>query len=384
MKHRFLAKRYWESNSTLMGDSEDFSNIYEDIIDLSLGDPNLTTDKRIIEKAFMDAINGHTHYTNSFGDMELRQEIINYYKEKYRYNLDLSELMVVVGGCHGMYLTLESIIDEGDEVIVPAPYFTPYIQQVNLVKGKPVILDTFEDNNFQIDIKKLQAALTNKSKAIIINNPNNPTGATYHKDTLKAIAQIAIENDLLIIEDNVYSAYSYDNEISPITAIEGMRERVVTIVSFSKEFAMTGWRIGYVIAPPFLIKNLKNINEGVTFTAPSISQRAALHALKMRKLVQPCIVEEMKKRISYSYERIKEIGKFSVLMPTSSFYLFINIKDTGLKSEEVVKKILKEAHVLVLPGTAFGECGEGYIRIACTVGLEMLKEAFDRIESLCF
>lgn len=382
MKHDFISKRYWNSISTPMGESVELVKEYDDLINFSLGDPDLTTDERIIEAAFEDAKRGHTHYTNPLGDIELREEICSYYKDTYNYDVRLDECMITTSGCHAMWLVLESILDDDDEVIIHEPYFTPYPQQIKLARGNPVILETYEEDEFQIDTKRLKALITNKTKAIILNTPNNPTGTCFNRNTLKAVAKAAVDYNLIIITDDIYTAFSYTEPFIPITTLEGMKERIITISSFSKNYAMTGWRIGYVLAPNYIINTMKDVNENNVFTAPSISQRAALHALRMRDTVQPPIIEEYKKRIYYAYERIKEIPNMSVLTPRGSIYLFVNVKKTGLSSKEVADRMLSEAHVLVIPGGAFGECGEGYIRIAVTVGIDKLKEAFDRISNM--
>jgi aspartate/methionine/tyrosine aminotransferase len=382
MKHKFISKRYWNNISTPMGESGNLVRKYDDLINFSLGDPDLTTDERIINAAFEDAKNGHTHYTDFLGDIELREEICKYYKETYNYHVELNECMITTSGCHAMWLVLEAILDDDDEVIIHEPFFTPYPQQIKLARGKPVILETYEEEEFQIDAQRLKNLITNRTKAIIINTPNNPTGTCFSRKTLEDIAKIAIEHDLIVISDDIYTLFSYSEPFIPITTLNQMKERTITIGSFSKDYAMTGWRIGYVLAPNLIIKTMKDINENNVFTAPSISQRAALHALRMRNEIQPPMLDEYKKRIYYAYERIKKIPNMFVLPPRGSIYLFINIKKTGLTSAEVADRILREAHVLVLPGNAFGNCGEGYIRIAVTVGLEKLKEAFDRIEKM--
>lgn len=382
MKHPFLSKRYWNTISTPMGKSVALAREYKDLINLSLGDPDLTTDERIIKAAFEDAAAGHTHYTDSLGYMELRQEICNYYQNTFLHNVKLEECMVTTSGCHAMWLVLETILDDGDEVIIHEPYFTPYLQQIELARGKAVILKTDEEDGFQIDPQRLESLITNRTKAIIVNTPNNPTGACFSRSTLEAIAQVAIAKDLIVIADDIYTAFSFQEPFIPIRTIEGMRERTITIGSFSKDYCMTGWRIGYVLAPPFIINTMVDINENNVFTAPSISQRAALHALRMREEVQPPIVEEFKSRVYYAYERIQKIEALHVLPPAGSIYLFVNIKKTGLSSNQFVEKLLREAHVLVIPGNAFGESGEGYVRMALTVGLSTLEEAFDRMEKM--
>jgi aspartate/methionine/tyrosine aminotransferase len=382
MKHKFISKRYWNSATTPMGKIADLVRYKSDIINLSLGDPDFTTDKKIIELAMQDAKSGHTHYTDSLGDMELRQEILKNYKSDYNFTADISEVMIVVGACHGMYLVLEAILDDGDEVIVPEPYFTPYLNQIELSRGKCVTLKTYEEEGFQVNSKRFKELITNRTKAIVINTPNNPTGACYSKETLQAIAQVAIENDLIVIADDVYGGFSFRDPVVPIASIEGMKERTITIGSFSKDFAMTGWRIGYVMAPSYIIGCIRDINEGITYTAPSISQRAALYALRMKEMITPPLAEEYKNRVFYAYDRIKNISKMSVIEPQGTFYMMVNIKRTGLSSVEFCEKLLEDAQVLAIPGIAFGDSGEGYIRIACTVGIEQLKIAFDRIEKM--
>lgn len=379
MKHKFISKRYWNNVSTAMGASSDLAKKYDDIINLSLGDPDLTTDERIIEKAFEDAKNGHTHYTDTLGDLELRKEISKYYMESYEYNLRENECLVTTSGCQAMWLILESILDDGDEVIIPEPYFTPYPQQIALARGKAVILETFEEDEFQVDVDRLEKCITNRTKAIIINTPSNPTGTCYSRETLEKIAKVAIKHDLIVIADDIYTAFSYAEPFIPITTLDGMRERTISIRSFSKDYCMTGWRIGYIVAPKFMIDIMKDVNENNVFTAPSISQRAALHALRMRREIQPAIVEEFKNRAYYAYERIREIPYLSVLPPRGSLYIFVNIKKTGLTSKEFSDKLLEKYHMLVIPGNAFGKSGEGYVRVALTVGVDKLKIAFDRL-----
>lgn len=379
MKSPYISKRYWNSISTPMGESASALGKYHDLINFSLGDPDLTTDERIIKKAFEDALNGHTHYTDFYGVRELREAICNFYDEEYNYKLVKEECMITTSGCHAMWLALEAILDDGDEVIIPSPYFTPYPQQVKLARGIPVFLETFEEEDFQLNIDRLEGLITNRTKAIIINTPNNPTGTCLTKKTLEDIAAIAKKYDLLIISDDIYTIFSYEEPFTPITSLEGMRERTITIGSFSKDYAMTGWRIGYVLAEPYIINIIKDINENNVFTAPSISQQAAIHAIGLRKEIQPPMIKEFKARTFAAYERLKQLKNVSILPPKGTFYLFPNIKSTGLTSQEVANRILEEAHVLVLPGTSFGNNGEGYIRIAVTVDEDKINEAFDRI-----
>lgn len=382
MKHKFIARRYWKNTATAMGKSDELAKSFDDCINLSLGDPDITTDSKVIEYAFEDAKRGHTKYTAFSGDPELKKAIKTLYKEDFDQLVNEEEIFVTASGCLGMYLALEAIVDDGDEVIIHAPYFTPYPQQIELARGIPVILNTYEDEDFQINIERLERLITERTKAIVINTPNNPTGNCFTKETLEAIAKIAIERDLIVIADDIYGAFSFNEEFVPIMTLPGMRERTITINSFSKNYIMTGWRVGNIIAPDYIVSTIQSINENVVFTAPSVSQRAAIYAIRDRKRIQPPMVSEYEKRVRYAIERINAIPKMSVMKARGTFYLFVNIKASGLSSDEAAALILEKAHVLTLPGTTFGDCGEGYIRIACTVGIDKLKETFDRIEKI--
>ncbi len=379
MAHRFIAKKYWEDQSTPMGAVDQLAKKYEGVINLSLGDPDQTTDEGIIRFAFQEALEGHTHYTDFRGDPELRAEIGKYYLEEYDASVDDSEIMVTASACLAMYLVLESVLDPGDEVILPAPYFTPYYQQVKLAGGVPVELDTFEADDFQMNLKQLEKAINSCTKAIIVNSPSNPTGAVYSDKTLMAIGEIAERHNLLIIADEIYGAYVFNGTFQSMIKKKHLRERLVIINSFSKDFTMTGWRVGNIIASPEIIRICQQVNENVVFTAPSISQRAAIYALRNRRTIQPPAVSLYKERVLYAARRINKIPWMSVLPPQGTFYLFINIKQTGCSSQKASEVILDQAQVLTIPGSAFGHCGEGYLRIACTVDTGVLAEAFDRM-----
>ena len=384
MKHKFIAKRYWKDQSTAMGQSDVLAKSFDDVINLSLGDPDLTTHELIIEKAFEDAKAGHTKYTDFRGDPELRAEICKFYKEEYGMDVADEEVFVCASACLGMYLALEAIVDDGDEVILQAPYFTPYPQQVELARGIPVELPTYEEEDFQINIKRLESLITERTKALVINSPSNPTGNCLTVETMEKIAAIAEKHDLIVISDDIYTSFSYQNPFVPFASLPGMKERTIILNSFSKNFTMTGWRVGNIIAPDYIIRTIQQINENVVFTAPSISQRAAIYALRNRDTVQPEMVAEYRKRMFFAAEKINEVPKMSVIYPPKgSFYLFINIKKSGLTSEEAADVILRKAHVLMLPGNAFGNCGEGYLRVACTVGGDKSGEVVERIKKIC-
>ncbi len=377
-----ISGRYQKSEKTAMGEVFDFLKKYDDIINLSIGDPDIITDSSVIERMAEDAKAGHTKYTDYRGYPELRDEIAKFYKEEYDADVDDSEIFISAGGCVSMYLVMEAILNDGDEVIIPDPYFVPYPSQVELARGKAVMLPTYEEEGFQINIDRLEKLVTEKTRAIILNTPNNPTGSCLSLETMHKIAEFCEKHDIIVVADDIYTAFSFDSEFVPIMNIDSMKKRTITINIFSKNFVMTGFRVANIIAPEEVIQTIQKINENVVFTTPSVSQRAALHALRMRHQIQPAIIDEFRERVKYCRQRVSSIKNMSVLEEGGSFYVFPNIKATGLSSNEVTKLMMEEAHVLVLPGNAFGSCGEGYIRISCTVGIEKLREAFDRIEKM--
>ena len=377
-----ISGRYQKSEKTAMGEVFDFLKKYDNIINLSIGDPDIITDSSVIERMAEDAKAGHTKYTDYRGYPELRDEIAKFYKEEYDADVDDSEIFISAGGCVSMYLVMEAILNDGDEVIIPDPYFVPYPSQVELARGKAVMLPTYEEEGFQINIDRLEKLVTEKTRAIILNTPNNPTGSCLSLETMHKIAEFCEKHDIIVVADDIYTAFSFDSEFVPIMNIDSMKKRTITINSFSKNFVMTGFRVANIIAPEEVIQTIQKINENVVFTTPSVSQRAALHALRMRHQIQPAIIDEFRERVKYCRQRVSSIKNMSVLEEGGSFYVFPNIKATGLSSNEVTKLMMEEAHVLVLPGNAFGSCGEGYIRISCTVGIEKLREAFDRIEKM--
>lgn len=355
-----------------------------DLIDLSIGDTDFTTDERIIHAAMADALAGHTHYAAPQGDPELIAEIQKYYQEEYSMQLEKREIFITTSSCFGMELSLMGILNPGDEVLLFGPYFSPYKEQVELAGGKAVEVPTFEKDGFAIDPVQLEKAVTAKTRAIILNNPCNPTGAAYDMKTYQGIAEIAQKYDLLLLADEIYTDYMYTMPFVPIRSLPGMKDRTITLNSFSKNYIMTGWRIGFIIAPPALISVLQQINENMVYSAPSVSQRAAIHALRLRKVIGSQYTDAYKKRVLYAAQRINRMDNFSVLPPKGTFYLFMNIQKTGMDSISFCQKAVKEAGVAMVPGIAFGQAGEGYVRIACTTSMEKLEKAFDRLEKMKF
>lgn len=378
-----IAQRHQKPAENILMDIATLAKQVPDLLDLSIGDPDLITDETIINAAFTDAKNGHTKYTASGGSQEFLDTVAAFYQKQYGLSFETTQIRATVGALHGMYLTLQVLLDPDDEVIIHEPYFSPYKDQVLFAGGTPVFIPTYEEDGFQINIDVLKAAITDKTKAIIINSPNNPTGAVFSSETFKAIADLAIKHNFYILSDEVYEAFCFYDDFVPMAAFAP--ENTITFSSFSKAFAMTGWRIGYMIAPDYINDAAKLINESITYSAPSPSQQAGIYALIHSEELVPKVVTVFKERLEYLEQRIAQIPFLSLHPVKGSMYAFINISKTGLTSVPFVEKVLKETNVLMIPGKAFGETtGDAYVRLAATQDISVLKEAFDRIEKMSF
>lgn len=377
-----VAKKFQEPEQNLLMEIATLAKATPNLIDLSLGDPDITTDDAIINASTADAKAGHTHYTASDGSQEFLQAIVDFYHSQYNLSFQTEQVRGTVGALHGMYLTMQALLNPGDEVIIHEPYFSPYKDQIILAGGQPVIVPTYEKDDFQLDVTLLEQAITKKTKAIIINSPNNPTGAVFSKETLKGIAALAEKHDIIILADEVYEAFCYEQSYTPMATFAP--NHTITFSSFSKTFAMTGWRIGYMIAPAHVNLVLKQINESVTYSAPTLSQQAGIYALTHYQALAEKTKTLFAERLAYIQKRIETIPFLSLATVKGSIYAFVNIEKTGLTSVPFTEKLVKETQVLVIPGEAFGESGKNYVRIAATQDLAQLKEAFDRIEHLTF
>ena len=379
----YIAKRFQGSGAALSLDTEALAK-YKDIIDLSIGDTDFVTDGAIIEAAFRDAKAGHTHYGDPKGDPELIAAVCHAWEEDFGQPLPRDHVLVSASSCLGMALTMLTILDPGDEVIVFSPYFPMYREQIELAGGVCIEVPTYASEDYAIDEARLRAAITPRTKAVIFNNPTNPTGMAYGMETMELLARVAKEYDLLIAADEIYTTYLYEGDFRPLRTLPGMAERTVTLNSFSKNFLMTGWRVGVILAEPELLNVMNTVNGSLIYTAPSISQRAALQALAMRKDIREKYVTAYRDRIFYAADRIERIPYLSLVRPKGTFYLFPGVEKTGLTDKAFCKELLERAHVLVSPGSAFGASAAGHFRIACTVGIDRLKTAFDRMEELSF
>ena len=379
---QLLNQRFLVPRSSAMAEVTEMAARYGDVINLSIGDPDIPTPRGIIQQVYEDALAGHTKYTDPRGYPELRQAIRDFYREEYGDQVEDQEVFVTASGVVGMYLAMQVLLDPGDEVIIPDPYFTCYADQVQAAGGVPVFLPTREEEGFAIDLERLESLVTPRTKAVLINTPNNPTGACLSRKQLEQLAEFCMGHDLYVVADDIYTNFTYGEPFFPIRALPGMGERTITVNSFSKNFIMTGFRVGNIIAPAPVVRALKQMNEYVVYSAPALSQRGALWALRERAKLEPPILQQFRERMEYAAKRINQVGWMTVPVPQGSIYLFPSIRRTGMTSAQVTRRILEEAHVLVLPGDTFGACGEGYLRIACTVENSVRGEAMDRIAGM--
>ena len=379
--HKYIAKRFQNARSGLSLDTEALRR-YDDVIDLSIGDTDFITDRRIIDAAYRDACAGYTHYGDPKGDPELIDAVCAAWQEDFGQAVSPGEVLVTTSSCMGMSQVMLGILNPGDEVIVFGPYFAVYKQQIELAGGVCVEVVTRAEDGFAPREEALRAAVTPRTRAMILNTPCNPTGAAYGRETLQMLARVAAEYDLLAVADEIYTRYLYDGEFIPLRTLPGMRERTVTLNSFSKNFMMTGWRVGYIIAHPDLIRVFQHVNNGMTYTAPAISQRAALHALAIREEVAAEYISQYRERVFCTADLLAAIPWITLFRPRGTFYLFPGIEKTGLSDGAFCDRLLREAHLLVSPGSAFGQAGQGHFRIAATVPMDRLREAMDRLEKL--
>lgn len=378
-----VAKKYQDPEVNLLMDIGTLAKTTTNLIDLSLGDPDLITDESIINAAFVDAKAGHTKYTASDGSRPFLQAIVDHYQNRYGLSFEVNQVRATVGAMHGTYLALLAILDPGDEVIIHEPFFSPYKEQIEAAGGIAVVIPTYEKDGFQIDLNILKNAITDKTKAMLINSPNNPTGAVFSKEIFKGIAQLAIKHNLFILSDEIYEELCFYEDFTPMATFAP--ENTITFSGFSKAYAMTGWRIGYMIAPAYVNDVVRRINENVTYSAPTPSQQAGIYALAHSEELVPKVVEVFKERLEYVKQRVAEIPFLSLGEVKGTMYAFINIEKTNLTSVEFVEKVLKETQVLMIPGKAFGiTTGDHHVRLAVTQKISQLEEAFDRIEKLTF
>ena len=349
-------------------------------ISLGVGEPDFDTPWHIREEGIYALERGKTFYTSNAGLIELREEISAYLARRYDLHYDpKKETLVTIGGSEAIDGALRAMIDEGDEVLVPEPSYVSYVPCITLADGVPVIIDLKEENRFKLTKQELLDAITPKTKILIMPFPNNPTGGIMTREDLEDIAEVVREKDLFVISDEIYSELTYGREHVSIASLPGMRERTIVINGFSKSYAMTGWRLGYACGPENIIKQMTKIHQFAIMCAPTTSQCAAIEALRNGDADVEKMREAYDERRRYLVARLNAMG-LHTFEPEGAFYVFPCVKDFGLTSDEFATKLLMEQKVAVVPGTAFGNSGEGFLRISYAYSLENLKTALDRIE----
>ncbi len=363
----------------------DLAQGVEGLISLGIGEPDFDTPEHIKEYAKEALDKGMTHYSPNAGLMMLREAVSKKLKEQNCIDADpKNEIMILTGANQAFLMGLSTFLRDGEEVLIPGPMFVTYGPAVVLAGGKPVEVPTYENNEFRLSVDELEKYVTEKTRALIINTPNNPTGAVLTKGDLEEIADFAVEHDLIIFSDEVYEHFVYDGiKNYSIASLNGMFERTITVNGFSKTFAMTGWRLGFVAAPSWIIEKMTRFQMYNSTCPVTFVQYAAAKALEDERSWKA--VEEMRReydrRRKLVWKRLNEMG-LPTLKPKGAFYIFPRIRDTGLTDHEFSELMLKEAKVAVVPGSAFGKAGEGYIRISYATAYEELKEAMDRMEKV--
>jgi len=378
---QFISRRAREVPKSGIREMFNIAQRLSGVINLSLGEPDFKTPQHIIRAAMEALQSGYTHYTPNRGLLEFREAAAH--KLKVQNNIDVdpeTEVMATVGSMGALSLTMLTIIDSGDEVLIPSPGYVSYESQILMAGGRPVPYRLKEENRFQPDLDEISSLITRKTKAIVVNSPSNPTGAVFDYDALKGIADLAADENLLVISDEAYERITYDGirHISP-ASLPGMMDRTISIFSFSKTYAMTGWRIGYAVANKEIISEMTKLQEHLVAHPSSISQMAATAALRRLNGQVERMVREYAERRRIVMDGLSKIPGIRFQRPMGAFYIFPNIRSFGMSSEEFTMYLLREAKVIVVPGSAFGRFGEGYIRISYSVSGEMLKEAIRRI-----
>lgn len=352
----------------------------KDAISLGVGEPDFETPWHIREEGIYSLEKGRTFYTSNSGLTDLKIEICCYLSRRFNLEYDFRhEVFVTVGGSEAIDLALRTMLDPGDEVIIPQPSYVSYLPCTTLADGVPVFINLQEKNEFRLTKEELLGAVTPKTKVLIMPFPNNPTGAIMTKEDLKEIAEVCIEKDIFVVTDEIYSELTYEGNHVSIASLPGMKDRTVVINGFSKSYAMTGWRLGYACGPENIIKQMLKIHQFAIMCAPTTSQYAAVEALKNGDNDVANMRDAYDKRRRFVVKRLREMG-LDCFEPKGAFYVFPSIKRTGMTSDEFANRLLQEEKVAVVPGTAFGDCGEGFLRISYAYSLENLKTALDRIE----
>ena len=359
----------------------DIAQEMKDTISLGVGEPDFDTPWHIRDEGIYSLEKGKTFYTSNAGLKELREEIANYIyrKQGIRYEHPLKEILVTVGGSEAIDIGFRAMINPGDEVLIPQPSFVSYGPCAVMAGAKPVYINMKEENEFRLTARELEEAVTDKTKILVLPFPNNPTGAIMERKDLEAIAEVILKHDIYVMSDEIYAELSYKEKHVSIAELPGMKERTILINGFSKAFAMTGWRLGYACGPEAILEQMTKIHQFAIMCAPTTSQYAAIEAMKNgdSDVREMCTAYNQRRR--YLVHAFREMG-LPCFEPYGAFYIFPSIREYGLTSDEFAMRFLKEEGVAVVPGTAFGDCGEGYLRISYAASLENLRTAMSRLD----
>ncbi len=351
----------------------------DDVISLGVGEPDFDTPWHIRDEGIYTLEKGRTFYTSNSGLKELRIEIANYLKRRCDLEYDpFKEILVTVGGSEGIDIALRAMLDPGDEVLIPQPCYVSYLPCVVLADGVPVTIELQEKDEFRLTKEQLLEHITDKTKILVLPFPNNPTGAVMRREDLEAVAEVCIEKDIFVLSDEIYSELTYGGDHVSIASLPGMKERTLTINGFSKSYAMTGWRLGYICGPEEIVKQMTKIHQFAIMCAPTNSQYAAVEALKNGDPDVAQMRTAYDQRRRYLMHAFKEMG-LACFEPFGAFYVFPCIKEFGMTADEFATRLLEEEHVAVVPGTAFGDCGEGFVRISYAYSLDNLRAAMERL-----
>lgn len=358
----------------------DLASSMKDVISLGVGEPDFITPWNVRETTIASLEEGYTSYTANAGLMELRQEISAYLKRRFHASYAAEdEIIVTVGASQALDLAFRTLLNEGDEVLIVEPAFVSYASLVTMAGGTPIPISTNADNGFKVTQELMEEKITDKTKAILLCSPNNPTGTYLNAEELTEIAEVVKKHDLIVVSDEIYAELTYDEVYSSITSIEGMFERTILINGFSKGFAMTGWRLGFVAAPSEITQVMLKIHQFTTMCAPHMLQHGAIEALRNSDDIVEKMKNNYRRRRNYIVQSLNMIG-LDCHTPGGAFYVFPSIKGTGLTSNEFAEQLLKQEKVAVVPGSAFGQSGEGYVRCSYATSMEQLQEAMKRIQ----
>ncbi|MGN0347999.1 MAG: pyridoxal phosphate-dependent aminotransferase [Roseburia sp.] len=359
----------------------DIVNDMKDAISLGVGEPDFDTPWHVRDEGIYSLEKGRTQYTSNAGLKELKVEIDRFLKRRYGLSYDPeSEIIVTVGGSEAIDIAMRAMLDPGDEVLIPQPSYVSYLPCAILANGVPVVIDLKAENEFRLTAEELEEAITPKTKLLVMPFPNNPTGAVMEKADLEKIAELVIKHDLYVLSDEIYSELTYLDRHVSIASLPGMRERTIVINGFSKSHAMTGWRLGYACGPSIIIEQMLKIHQYAIMCAPTTSQYAAVLALRDGDEDVAGMREEYNGRRRYLMRRFADMG-LACFEPFGAFYVFPDVREFGMSSEEFATQLLNSQKLAVVPGTAFGDCGEGFLRISYAYSLEQLKTAMDRLEA---